>query len=101
LEYDSQLFRLDDIFEAANCQLETRVDIHIHIYSEIMKLIDGRTPWTRNQPCRKAATYTGQHKHNKSRQTSMPLVGFEPMTPMLERAKTSRALDRVATGIGH
>jgi hypothetical protein len=23
----------------------------------------GRTPWTGDQPCRKAATYTGQHKY--------------------------------------
>jgi hypothetical protein len=25
----------------------------------------GRIPWTGDQPCRKAATYTGQHKHRK------------------------------------
>jgi hypothetical protein len=30
----------------------------------------------------------------------MPRVGFEPMTPVLERAKTVHALDREATVIG-
>jgi hypothetical protein len=27
----------------------------------------GRTPWTSDQPCRKAATYTGQHKYRNER----------------------------------
>jgi hypothetical protein len=43
---------------------------------------------------RKAATYTGQHKHNKRRQTSMSLVGFDPVIPVLGRAKTF-------CGLGH
>jgi hypothetical protein len=30
----------------------------------------------------------------------MPLVGFEPMTLVFERAKTVHALDRVTTMIG-
>jgi hypothetical protein len=30
-------------------------------------------------------------------QTSMPRVGFEPTTPVFERAKTVRALDRAPT----
>jgi uncharacterized membrane protein len=30
----------------------------------------------------------------------MPLVGFEPMTPVFEQAKTVHALDRAATVIG-
>jgi hypothetical protein len=33
-------------------------------------------------------------------QTSVSLVGFEPMIPVFERAKTVRALDRAATVIG-
>jgi hypothetical protein len=33
---------------------------------------------------------------NKSRQTSMPLVGFEPTIPVFERAKAFHALDRAA-----
>jgi hypothetical protein len=50
---------------------------------------------------RKAATYTGQYKQNKRRQTSMSLVGFEPTIPVFERAKTFHALDRAATVTGH
>jgi hypothetical protein len=45
--------------------------------------------------------YTGQNKQNKRTQTSMPRVGFEPMTPVFERAKTVYALDRAATVSGH
>jgi hypothetical protein len=44
---------------------------------------------------------TGQHKQNKSTQTSMPQVRFEPTIPVFERAKTVHALDRAATVIGH
>jgi hypothetical protein len=47
----------------------------------------------------KAATYTGQHKHNKHRQTSMPRVGFEHMNPVFKWAKTVHALDRATTVI--
>jgi hypothetical protein len=50
---------------------ETRTDIHVS--SEIrtqdptvLDLIDSMTPWTGDQPCRKAATYTGQHKHRRN-----------------------------------
>jgi hypothetical protein len=32
--------------------------------------------------------HTEQHKHRINTQTSMPRVGFEPTTPMFERAKT-------------
>jgi hypothetical protein len=41
---------------------------------------------------RKAATYTGQHKQNKRRQTGMLRVGFEPTIPLFERAKTLHAV---------
>jgi hypothetical protein len=37
--------------------------------------------------------YTGQHKQNKRRQTSVPQVGFEPTTPVFELAKTVPALE--------
>jgi hypothetical protein len=46
---------------------------------------------------------TGQHKHRKNAyryQTSMPCVGFEPMIPASEQAKTVHALDLSATVIG-
>jgi hypothetical protein len=44
--------------------------------------------------------HTGQHKQNKRTQTSMPQVGFEPMIPVFERAKTILALGSAATVIG-
>jgi hypothetical protein len=37
---------------------------------------------------------------NKRTQTSMPLVGFEPIMPAFERVKTVNALERAATVIG-
>jgi hypothetical protein len=37
---------------------------------------------------------------NKCRQTSMPLVGLEPMIPVSEQARTFYAFDREATVIG-
>jgi hypothetical protein len=46
---------------------------------------------------------TGQHKHRINAytpQTSMPWVGFEPMTRASEQAKTVPALDRAATVAG-
>jgi hypothetical protein len=38
-------------------------------------------------------------RENKRKQTSMLRVGIEPTTPVFERAKTVRALDRAATVI--
>jgi hypothetical protein len=35
---------------------------------------------------------TEQHKQNKRTQTSMPGVGFEPTTPVFDRAKTVHVL---------
>jgi hypothetical protein len=45
---------------------------------------------------RKAATYTGQHKHIERRQTSIPRMGFESTTPEFERTMTVHALDSTA-----
>jgi hypothetical protein len=60
----------------------------------IMKLINGRQETWNGKPARrKAATYMGQHKQKKRRQISMPRVGLEPTTPVLEREKTVHALD--------
>jgi hypothetical protein len=66
---------------------------------EVRNLIDN---WSLDEwsARRKAATYTGQHKHNKRRQTSMPLAGFQPTTPVFKRAKTFHTLDRAATVTG-
>jgi hypothetical protein len=64
------------------------------INSEIMNSLD---EWSTR---RKAATYTGQLKRKKRRQTSLPLVGFEPTIPVFERAKTFHTLDNATTVIG-
>jgi hypothetical protein len=57
----------------------------------------GTTPCTRHEP---VAGPLPTHTINAHRQTYMPRLGFEPTTPMFERAKTVYALDRVATVIG-
>jgi hypothetical protein len=44
--------------------------------------------------------HTGQHNGNKHTQTSMPGVGFEPMTPVFGRAKTVHAFDGTAIVVG-
>jgi hypothetical protein len=44
--------------------------------------------------------HTGQHKHNKRTQTSMPQVEFEPTIPVFERAKTVHVLDHATNVIG-
>jgi hypothetical protein len=60
-----------------------------------------RTPWTGGQPiARPLPIQRTTQIQNKRTQTSMPRVGFEPMIPEFERAKTGHASDRVATVIG-
>jgi hypothetical protein len=50
----------------------------------------GRTPWTGDQHVASPlSTHRTEQTQNKRTQTSMPRVGFEPMTPVLEGAKTS------------
>jgi hypothetical protein len=49
---------------------------------------------------RKADTCTGQHKHIINAHTFMPPVGFKPIIPMFERAKTFHFLGRATTVIG-
>jgi hypothetical protein len=58
----------------------------------------GRTPWTGDHPvARPLPTHNTTRTHNKRTQISMPRVGFKPMIPVLERAKTVYALDRAVT----
>jgi hypothetical protein len=45
-------------------------------------------------------THRTTQTQNKRTQTPMPLVGFEPKTPVFKSAKTVHALDRAATLIG-
>jgi hypothetical protein len=56
---------------------------------------DGRTPWTGDQPLRKAATHTQKN----CTQTSMLLVGIEPKITVSEQAKTVHALGGATTVI--
>jgi hypothetical protein len=63
--------------------------------------LHGRNPRTGNKPvARQLPTHRTTQAQNKRAQTSMPQVGFEPMIPVFERAKTVHALDRAATVIG-
>jgi hypothetical protein len=48
----------------------------------------------------KAGTYTEGSTDTEQTQTSLPRVGIEPTTPVLEREKTVQALDSAATVIG-
>jgi hypothetical protein len=61
----------------------------------------GRTPWTEDQSAaRPLPPHRTTQTQNKSTQTSMSWVGFEPTITASERAKTVHALDRTATVIG-
>jgi hypothetical protein len=57
----------------------------------------GRTPLDEGPARRRVLYLTTHNTHN--RQTSMPLVGFEPTILVSERPQT-HALDRTTTGIG-
>jgi hypothetical protein len=60
-----------------------------------------RTPWTDDQPCRKAATYTGRNKRKKKRGLiSIHRVRFKPRILVFELAKTFHVSDRAVTVIG-
>jgi hypothetical protein len=55
----------------------------------------GGTPWKGDLPvARPLPTHKTTQTQNKSTQTSMPRVGFEPTIPVFEWAKTVRASDR-------
>jgi hypothetical protein len=61
----------------------------------------GRTPWTGEQPvARPLPAHRTAQAQNKRTQTSMPQIGFEPTTPVFQRAKTIHILDLSATVIG-
>jgi hypothetical protein len=77
------------------------VSIYLWLYSPLLDL--GRlsdflyfTPWTGHQP---VARHTQNSTNRINAQTSMPRVGFEPVIPVFEGAKTVNTLDRAATVI--
>jgi hypothetical protein len=54
-------------------------------FSSLVLYTVGRTYWTEDQPVtRPLPTPRTTKIQNKSSQTSMPLVGFEPLTPVFE-----------------
>jgi hypothetical protein len=60
----------------------------------------GRTLWTGDLlVARPLSIHRTAQTQNKRTQTSIPQVGFEPMIPVFERAKTIHTLDRTATMI--
>jgi hypothetical protein len=69
----------------------TRINLELRILQTV-----GRTPWTGDQSCRKAVTYTGQQKRRKNADRHMPPAGFELTIPVFEKAKTFHTLDRAA-----
>jgi hypothetical protein len=70
-------------------------------FSFLISYILGRFPWTGDQPvARPLPVHRTAQTQNKRTQTSMRQVGFEPMIPVFERAKTVLALDRAATVTG-
>jgi hypothetical protein len=71
-----------------------------HFLSFVILYTVGRTSWTGDQPvARPLPIYRIAQTQNKCTQTTMPQVGFEPMTPVFEQAKTVHALARTATVI--
>jgi hypothetical protein len=100
-----------DCFEDRGATFTIYLSIYLGLYSPLLDLgrffnflilyTVGRTPWTGDQPVtRPLATHRTTQTWNKSTQTSMPRVGFEPPIPVFERAKTVHALDRMVIVIG-
>jgi hypothetical protein len=54
----------------------------------------------RDQPVGRPLPTHRTQTQNKSKQTSMPLVGFEPTIPVFDRAKTVHVSDSATTVIG-
>jgi hypothetical protein len=70
-------------------------------FSFLIQYKVGRTAWTGDQPVAKPLlTHRTTRTQNTRIQYKHPLVGFEPMIPVFERAKAVHALDRAATVIG-
>jgi hypothetical protein len=75
--------------------------VPLPLFSFLILYTVDSTPWTVDQPvARPLPTHRTAQTQNKCRQTIMPRVGFEPTTPVFERAKVLHASDRAATVIG-
>jgi hypothetical protein len=73
------------------------VSSRFHDHTHLRHTTVGRSPLDEG-PARRRDLYLTTHNTHK-RQTSMPLVGFEPTILVSERPQT-HVLDRTATGIG-
>jgi hypothetical protein len=84
----------------------THLSIYLSIYGSIAlcwTLASFSVSWSFTQsvgllgrgisPSQGSYLHTGQHKQNKSAQTSMPQGRFEPTIPVFERVKTVHVLD--------
>jgi hypothetical protein len=87
--------------ESTGCRSSIHPFTHISLYGStalgtvfLILYRAGGTPWTGHQPVATQAK-------NKSTQTSMPRVRFEPTIPVFEWAETVHALDCSATVIDH
>jgi hypothetical protein len=70
-------------------------------FSLLIFYTGGRTPWTGDQPvARPLPAHRTAQTQNKRTKTSMFQVGFEPTTPVFQRAETVHALDRAVTVMG-
>jgi hypothetical protein len=88
------------VLELSLCVYSSLLDL-AHFFTFLFLYTVGRTPWTGDQPvARPLPTHRAAQTQNKRTQTSTSGVGFEPMIPVFERAKTVHALDRAATVIG-
>jgi hypothetical protein len=93
--------------------VRTTISIYLWLYSPLWDLgcffsflfiyAVGRTPGMGISPSQGSYLHTEQHKQYKIHtiETSMNLVGFKPIIPAFERAKTIHAFDRAAAVISH
>jgi hypothetical protein len=71
------------------------------LFSFLILYTIGRIHWTEDQTVvRPLPIHRTTQTQNKRTQTSVPRVGFEPTTQVLERAKTVHALGRAVTVTG-
>jgi hypothetical protein len=80
------------------CGSTVLVDLGRFVSFLILYTVVGLFGWGIN-PLQGRYLHTEQHKHRINAHTSMPRVGFEPTIPVLKRAKTVHALDRMAIAI--
>jgi hypothetical protein len=76
------------------------LDLGRFYFSFLIFYTVGRTPWTGDlSVARPLPTHRATQTQNKSTQTSMTQMRFEPTIPVFEWAKTVHALDRAAAVI--